>query len=161
MDGTGKSVSSSGGKKCPVEEKKLERVDTSTGVRVMVPSLVSPWSDCSVFSQHQYVHVSFSQDKVWTTEVNFIPFTPPSYTCVQGGGVGGQARYSVDPVWVEAVQMLDDDLHWLLQTEYHKFWSQVLCVCGRQGPFCWMTVLSVSVFRSCLMNLCISPWTPT
>ena len=30
-----------------------------------------------------------------------------------------------DPVWVEALRMLAEDLLWLLQLDHHKFWYQV------------------------------------
>ena len=62
------------------------------------------------------------------TEVNFLSFSPPSYLDAPGGGpgVGGlMGSNNLDPLWVESVKMLDEDLHWLLQLEYHKFWSQV------------------------------------
>ena len=66
------------------------------------------------------------QDKVWMTEVNFLPFIPPTDPSPPNE-VGSEAVRSskVDPVWVESAEMLDKDLHWLLQLEYHKFWSQV------------------------------------
>jgi hypothetical protein len=31
----------------------------------------------------------------------------------------------VEPLWMEALEMIDGDLHWLLQQTHHKFWCQV------------------------------------
>ena len=35
----------------------------------------------------------------------------------EGGGV--------DPMWVDAMEMIDGDLHWLLQLPHQTFWCQV------------------------------------
>lgn len=68
------------------------------------------------------------QDKVWMTEINFLPFTPPTHLSPMDGGTRGATNFNVDPLWVESTDMLDEDLHWLLQLEYHKFWSQASVV---------------------------------
>jgi hypothetical protein len=38
---------------------------------------------------------------------------------------GSEAAMKVDPLWMEALEMIDGDLHWLLQQTHHKFWCQV------------------------------------
>ena len=37
----------------------------------------------------------------------------------------GGAMEGTDPLWLDAMEMMDSDLHWLLQQPHHKFWCQV------------------------------------
>lgn len=32
---------------------------------------------------------------------------------------------TLDPLWVESIEMLGEDLRWLLELEHCKFWRQV------------------------------------
>ena len=70
---------------------------------------------------------------MWLEEVNFLPYLPPnskSNRVVEGGerpsaaSSKGEAM-KVDLLWLEALEMIDGDLHWLLQQTHHKFWCQV------------------------------------
>ncbi|MCG8622641.1 MAG: hypothetical protein MJE68_11685 [Proteobacteria bacterium] len=67
-------------------------------------------------------------------EVNFLPYLPPnskSNRVAEGEerssavSSKGDAMMKVDPLWLEALEMIDGDLHWLLQQTHHKFWCQV------------------------------------
>ena len=64
-------------------------------------------------------------------EVNFLPYLPPnskSNRVAEGGKPGESSKgetVKVDPLWLEALEMIDGDLHWLLQQTHHKFWCQV------------------------------------
>ena len=72
-------------------------------------------------------------------EVNFLPYLPPnskSNRVAEGGKPGGSSKgetVKVDPLWLEALEMIDGDLHWLLQQTHHKFWCQVREESGRDG----------------------------
>ena len=48
--------------------------------------------------------------------MEFLSYLPPSHV-EEGGGV--------DPMWVDAMEMIDGDLHWLLQLPHQTFWCQV------------------------------------
>ena len=52
----------------------------------------------------------------WCADVEFLSYLPPSYV-EEGGGV--------DPMWVDTMEMIDGDLHWLLQLPQQTFWYQV------------------------------------
>ena len=70
------------------------------------------------------------QDKVWVKVVDFLPYRPPSHLLPPPSDDASISQGAVeqdDPVWVEAMTMLDEDLMWLLQLDQHKFWCQV-CV---------------------------------
>ena len=65
--------------------------------------------------------------------MNFLPYLPPDS---KSNRVADGERLSespntkgetikVDPLWLEALEMIDGDLHWLLQQTHHKFWCQV------------------------------------
>ena len=63
--------------------------------------------------------------------MNFLPYLPPnskSNRVAEKGeesSKGSEAAMKVDPLWMEALEMIDGDLHWLLQQTHHKFWCQV------------------------------------
>ena len=74
-------------------------------------------------------------------EVNFLPYLPPnskSNRMAEGERSSESSASSkgetvkVDPLWLEALEMIDGDLHWLLQQTHHKFWCQVREE-GREG----------------------------
>jgi len=58
--------------------------------------------------------ISSMQHPAWCVDVGFLPYLPPTY---EGG--------EVDAMWVEAMELIDGDLHWLLQLPHQAFWSQV------------------------------------
>lgn len=103
--------------KCPLEGRKFERVNSKTGLKELLPSLVS--SLLCVAAVVSSVCPILLQDVAWTAEVNFLSFCPLDHFL---GGALGQEE---DPLWVETIAMLDEDLHWLLQLNHHKFWCQV------------------------------------
>ena len=53
------------------------------------------------------------QDASSCTAVSFLPYIPPRHGA------------DPDPLWIEAIQELDYDLHWLLKQSHPNFWSQV------------------------------------
>ena len=79
-----------------------------------------------------------SQDNAWLEEVDFLPYIPPDSKSnrVADGGESlsskGEPLMIVEPLWVESLEMIDSDLHWLLQQTHHKFWCQVRKG-GREG----------------------------
>ena len=60
-----------------------------------------------------YTH---TQHPAWCVDVEFLSYLPPTHV-EEGGGV--------DPMWVDAMEMIDGDLHWLLQLPHQTFWCQV------------------------------------
>ena len=65
--------------------------------------------------------------------MNFLPYLPPNSKSnrvadgersSESPSVRGET-IKVDPLWLEALEMIDGDLHWLLQQTHHKFWCQV------------------------------------
>lgn len=78
---------------------------------------------------------SLIQSDAWVEEVDFLPYIPPdsvrNTAGLRGAGdesvktVKGGSVEEADPLWLEALEMIDSDLHWLLQQPHHKFWCQV------------------------------------
>lgn len=54
--------------------------------------------------------------------MNFLQYTPPVFLHHEGGR---RISGALNPVWVEAMKLLDSDLQWLLRLDYSKFWCQV------------------------------------
>ena len=63
------------------------------------------------------------------TEINFLPYSPPLFTPYLSDDDPTSTtvpnKETLDPMWKESIQMLDDDLNWLLLLDYQKFWCQV------------------------------------
>ena len=55
------------------------------------------------------------------SEIDFLLYRPV-HLLLENPGTDG---VNVDPMWLEVMQLLDEDLHQLLQMDHHKFWCQV------------------------------------
>lgn len=55
-------------------------------------------------------------------EIDFLLYQPPTLI-VEPPRDG---RVTVNPLWLEAMQLLDEDLHQLLQMDHQNFWCQVM-----------------------------------
>ena len=64
------------------------------------------------------------QAPVWCTDVQFLCYVPPQVT----------STGEVTPDWIEALDIMNNDLRWLLLQSHQRFWCQV-CVCAFLVPF--------------------------
>ncbi len=72
-------------------------------------------------------------------EIDFLPYLPPPCPPYkEPEEVPGKMKVNLDPLWVESIEMLDEDLKYLLQFDHHKFWCQVsVGVCMRGVLYPW------------------------
>ena len=67
-------------------------------------------------------------------DINFLEYTLPACRGEE-----------VDDEWLESLQIINDDLHWLLSQSHWLFWSQVFsAACDFNRTFC------ASVLSGCL-----------
>jgi activating signal cointegrator complex subunit 2 len=82
----------------PLNQQQRERVDPHTGCKDVVPAL----------------------DPSWCKEVEFLSYVPPP----PPAGEGEDSDLSV--LWLEALELMDSDLRWLLLQSHQRFWCQVI-----------------------------------
>ena len=68
-------------------------------------------------------------------DINFLQYTLPTYKAGE-----------IDVEWLESLQIINDDLHWLLSQSHWLFWSQVFLVTWFQSG-----IVGFCVFRLFLM----------
>ena len=97
----------------PLNQQQRERVDPHTGCKDVVPALVSRRNLAKV------THDTLPQDPSWCKEVEFLSYVPPP----PPAGEGEDSDLSV--LWLEALELMDSDLRWLLLQSHQRFWCQV------------------------------------
>ncbi len=69
---------------------------------------------------HTCTSIASPQHPAWCSDVQFLPYLAPP------GTNSSASSRPTDALWVEAIELIDADLHWLLLQPHQQFWCEVM-----------------------------------
>ena len=156
----------------PLDSRTVERNNPHNGIAEHIPALVSFEAQFLGYCLNAKYCTSPSplsplpspQHPSWCSDVSFLPFSPPTFLHGDEGGDHG----NVDPLWIETLEMIDSDLHWLLRQPHQLFWCQ--CVYDpslhllldsylHHAPRCLTACSSIATVVLCrVVCVCVGPY---